>query len=134
MTRQITGHLHRRTVPILLTIYREMLVSQKSAIKAHIPLPGEDLEELMMYLAETSSLPDWKNAAASLFISQGSFGDVHWHIAKQRALDLLELQQEALEIFEDMLDELKTGEFESLCEGLTTKLRTLKRFATIDGR
>lgn len=106
----------------------------ESAIKVKIPVPGGDLEELTASLAETSSLRIWKAAAASLLVHQGDSSSVSWHSAKQKALDLLELRQDALEVFKEIVDELRTGRFGSLCEGLTAKLRILERFARIYNR
>jgi len=103
----------------------------KALIRVQTASSEGDLEALMASLAETSSLRIWKTAGASLFIYQGYSGDVLWHLAKYRAQDLLDLRQEALGIFEDIVDELMTHQFEGLCDGLATKLRMLERFAAI---
>ena len=106
----------------------------ESAVKVKIPLPEGDLKELMAFLADTSSLRIWKAGAAYLLEHQGDSDSVPWHSAKQRALDLLELRQDALDIFNDIVDELRAGQFDSVCEGLTAKLRMLERFARIYNR
>jgi hypothetical protein len=103
----------------------------ESAILVDIHRSTAELEELMASLAETSVGGVWMTAAATLLALQGDTSTVGWHTIKNKALDILELRQDAVALFTEVIEELSGNRHRDLYEALSTKLRALERFARI---
>ena len=105
-----------------------------AAIRFDSPPSAANLKELLASLADTSTVHIWKTAAASLLVKQGDNSNVSWHTAKEKALEILELRQDAVGLFTDAMEELSVDHHRGLCEDISTKLRALERFARIYNR
>jgi hypothetical protein len=97
-----------------------------------VPGPGEDITELLQALADTSCLSVWRNAIDSLLEFQDRhFDAMPWKLAKQRALDILQQRDHAVEIFQDVEGELRSRTAEDLCSSILQKTKMLERFTAI---
>jgi hypothetical protein len=115
-------------------------------VPEHLPADVEILEsailadihhstaELVASLAETSVVGVWTTAAATLLALQGDTSTVGWHTIKNKALDILELRQDAVALFEEVIEELSGNPHRDLYDALSTKLRALEKFARIYNR
>jgi hypothetical protein len=95
------------------------------------------VKKLLAFLVESSYSRIWKTAVLSLLEYEGEagpFASLSWTLGRERALNVLELRDEILGIFEDIREELKGNDLEAVRNGIIDKIKKLERFSAAYNR
>jgi hypothetical protein len=101
------------------------------------PRPNGDLSSLLAFLPETEYhyLEVRVKADAALLGSQGDhYSAAWWYLDKQAALDILELRDDAANLFQAIEEYLPSSQKDNVCDGILTLLKVLARFVAIYNR
>jgi hypothetical protein len=102
-----------------------------------IPRPDGDLSSTLAFLSETEYhyLEVRLKAGAALLGSQGDhYSAVWWYLDKQTALEILELPDDAANLFQAIKEYPRSLQRDDVCDGISTLLKVLARFVNMNNR